>query len=101
MYKRKLGQKDNVIIKKPKDIKEWPGWAEEMDELDGSTVTLCEGDFNGDTLYYKGYYFNKKWLHRIPTGKELNTASMVIVHDFQTNKDFAFYNTADCLLKSG
>lgn len=101
MYKKELRWKDEVIIKKPKDVHEWPGWNGGMDELDGSTVTLREDSFDDDTLYYKGYHFNKKWLHRILTEKELNTASLVIVHDFQTNKDFAFYNTADFLLKTG
>lgn len=101
MYKEELRCKDRVIIKKPKDIKEWPGWGEGMDELDGSTVTLCERGLKGETICYKGYYFNKKWLRRIPTEKEFNTASLVIVHDFQTNKDFAFYNTANFLLEPG
>lgn len=92
MYKEELRWKDNVIIKKPKNIKEWPEWNGGMDELDGSTVTLRDDNFNGDTLYYKGYYFNKKWLHRIPDPKNYHRLENIIIQDCKTFKNFAVFN---------
>lgn len=92
MYKRELGQKDRVIIKKPKDIKEWPGWTKEMDELDGSTVILHEENFSGDTLYHRAYSFNKKWLHRIPDPKNYHRLENIIIQDCKTFKNFVVFN---------
>ena len=92
MYKRELGQKDRVIIKKPKDIKEWPGWTKEMDELDGSTVILHEENFSGDTLYHRAYSFNKKWLHCIPDPKNYHRLENIIIQDCKTFKNFAVFN---------
>lgn len=92
MYKRELRQGHKVVIKKPKDIKEWPEWAEGMDELDGSTVTLREGDFNGDIFYYKDYYFNEKWLHCIPDPKNYHRLEIIIIQDCKTFKNFAVFN---------
>ena len=92
MYKEELRWKDNVVIKKPKNIKEWPEWNGGMDELDGSTVTLRDDNFNGDTLYYKGYYFNKKWLHRIPDPKNYHRLENIIIQDCKTFKNFVVFN---------
>lgn len=92
MYKEELRWKDNVVIKKPKNIKEWPEWNGGMDELDGSTVTLRDDNFNGDTLYYKGYYFNKKWLHRIPDPKNYHRLENIILQDCKTFKNFVVFN---------
>lgn len=101
MYKRTLRGKDKVVIKKPKDVKDWPGWSKGMDELDGSTVTLYEKSFNGDTLYYKGYYFNEKWLHYIPTEEDISQSSIVVVFDNDSNRRFAFYYGRDIDFKTG
>lgn len=92
MYKKTLRLEDKAVIKRPKDIKEWPGWSEYMDEQNGDIVTLRNENFDGDTLYYKGYYFNKKWLHRIPESKDYHRLELVIIQDCKTFKNFAIYN---------
>lgn len=92
MYKKTLGLEDKVVIKKPKDINEWPGWSEYMDGQNGDIVTLCDENFDGDTLYYKGYYFNEEWLHRIPEPKDYHRLEPVIIQDCKTLKNFAVYN---------
>ena len=92
MYKKVLRRGHEVVIKKPKNIREWPGWNEGMDELDGSTVTFRDDDFNGDTLYYKGYYFNNRWLHCIPDPKNYHRLENIIIQDCKTFKNFAVFN---------
>ena len=92
MYKEELRWKDLVVIKKPKDVHEWPGWNGGMDELDGSTVTLHEDSFDDDTLYYKGYHFNKKWLHRIPDPKNYHRLENIVIQDCKTFKNFIVFN---------
>lgn len=92
MYKKTLRLENKVVIKKPKDINEWPSWYEYMDEQNGDIVTLRGEDFNGDTLYYKGYYFNEKWLHHIPEPKDYHRLELVIIQDCKTLKNFAVYN---------
>lgn len=92
MYKKILKLEDKVVIKKPKDIKKWPGWSEYMDGQNGDIVTLCDENFDGDTLYYKGYCFNGKWLHRIPESKDYHRLELVIIQDCKTFKNFAVYN---------
>lgn len=92
MYKKILKLEDKVVIKKPKDIKKWPGWSEYMDGQNGDIVTLCDENFDGDTLYYKGYCFNGKWLHRIPESKDYHRLELVVIQDCKTLKNFAVYN---------
>ena len=59
---------DVVIVKKPKDVYEWPSWVDGMDVFDGTIQTLSDyklwegGEvafrFEGDEDYY---IFNTKW----------------------------------------
>lgn len=61
MHKYEIG--DCVILHKPKDTYEYPTWCHEMDELDGSEVTI-EG-YDDDTCFYAKdvdfWVFNEGW----------------------------------------
>ena len=101
MYKRALTQGHKVVIKKPKNVLEVPTWSAYMDKYDGEVVTLSSAAFNREDLFYRGYHFNSKWLHRIPSGKEeLQKSTLFVIQDFKTKKNFAFYGTI-VILKTG
>ena len=101
MYKRELRQGHKVVIKKPKNVLEAPRWSANMDKYDGAVATLHSATFSREDLWYCGYRFNSKWLHRIPSGEEeLQKSTLFVIQDFETKKNFAFYGTF-ALLKTG
>lgn len=65
MAKFKSG--DVVVVKKPKNVHEWPAWTKLMDRFDGSTFTIDEFiDGAIDEVYSlkmeDAYWFLHSWL---------------------------------------
>ena len=58
---------DVVIVKKPKDVYEWPSWVDNMDVFDGTRQILSEEVLEEVAVSFRlegdeyNYWFNIKW----------------------------------------
>lgn len=67
---------DTVIIHKPKDTGEQPGWLYSMDRYDGMVMTVY-AEINGIVwLNEAPYKFNSKWLELIKDCEDLSCESL-------------------------
>ena len=54
-----------VIIMKPNNLTNYPGWVEEMDCYDQQKIKVEEIHKKIKIIYHEGYYFNINWLKKV------------------------------------
>jgi len=68
----KLRVGDKVLVKRPEDKSEGPGWEGSMDYMDGKTATIAKFEDDGDVLLEEdpvGYSYDPKWLTKVDSKK--------------------------------